>query len=114
MLKNYAEGRIPSFEPSLGALQCPGCAQGYLHHQNVEVFNRGEDQETGHHVLVHKEGRPYLFEVKVDRNKPTPLQTKRLEQWSEAGAIARPVRSLEEVLVAIARPPAADTKSEAK
>lgn len=52
-------------------------------------------------LLVVKDGRPYLFEVKVDRNKPTVLQAKRLEQWAEAGAIARPVWSLDEVVEAI-------------
>lgn len=46
----------PSFyrhEDSLGSeLLCPSCGGNYLHHEHVEVFERGEDEEKGLHVLV--------------------------------------------------------------
>lgn len=33
-------------------LHCPNCDFHYLHHQNVEVFNRTEDANTGTHIVT--------------------------------------------------------------
>jgi len=33
-------------------LHCPACSGGYLHQTQVEIFNRGEDADTGNHVFV--------------------------------------------------------------
>jgi hypothetical protein len=35
-----------------GELKCPSCGNNYLHHEKVEVFERGEDEEKGLHVTI--------------------------------------------------------------
>ena len=41
------------FDDSFGAeLLCPSCGGNYLHHEHVEVFERGEDEEKGLHISV--------------------------------------------------------------
>ncbi len=35
-----------------GKLKCPSCGSSYLHHEKVEIFERGEDEEKGLHVVV--------------------------------------------------------------
>ena len=46
----------PSFDQyheGYGAdLECPSCKGNNLHHEKVEIFERGEDQPTGLHVSV--------------------------------------------------------------
>ncbi len=42
-------------------------------------------------------GRHLEFEVKRPGHRPTPLQTKRLEEWTHAGAVVAVVTSVEEV-----------------
>lgn len=50
----------PKFNPPQGGydaeLLCPSCGGSFLHHERVEVFERGEDDEHGIHVLV-KDGK---------------------------------------------------------
>ena len=33
-------------------LQCPNCGSNYLHHGQIDVFNRNEDSENGCHFRV--------------------------------------------------------------
>ena len=41
------------YHPGYGAeLKCPSCGEPNLHHGEVQVFERGEDQQTGVHVTV--------------------------------------------------------------
>ncbi len=42
-------------------------------------------------------GRALKLEVKVPGGKPTPLQAKRLDDWSRAGAITGVVTSVDDV-----------------
>ena len=42
-------------------------------------------------------GRMILIETKIDRNKPTKIQEKRLRDWRRAGAISFAAWSWEEV-----------------
>ena len=35
-----------------GVLMCPACGFNYLHQNDVEVFNRGEDEPTGLHAII--------------------------------------------------------------
>jgi len=42
-----------SYEEGFGAeLQCPSCGSIYINHECVEIFDRGEDDETGLHVTI--------------------------------------------------------------
>lgn len=42
-----------SYEEGFGGeLKCPSCGFNYLHHDKVEIFERGEDAENGLHVTV--------------------------------------------------------------
>jgi len=34
------------------AVLCPNCGEPYLHHEKVEIFERGEDEEFGIHAQV--------------------------------------------------------------
>lgn len=42
-------------------LLCPNCGFGYLHHEKVDVYERGEDATDGLHVAIRGS-------AKVDRN----------------------------------------------
>lgn len=45
--------KFDQYHEGYGAeLICPACGGNYLHHERVEVFDRGEDQEQGLHVSV--------------------------------------------------------------
>ena len=47
-------------------LQCPHCDDVYLHHDRVEVFERGEDEEKGLHLSI--EGGKANFDTNLDGN----------------------------------------------
>lgn len=59
-------------------------------------------------IMACRDGRLYCFEVKVQGNKATKLQRKRLAQFAAAGAVCGVVYSLEEVQALIR---AAEAKS---
>lgn len=43
--ENYQEGH--------GAeLRCPSCGNNYLHHETIEIWERGEDKECGLHIVI--------------------------------------------------------------
>ena len=48
----FATSLDGSVEGRRSALLCPGCGGDYIHHDRVEVFECGEDEETGLHVVV--------------------------------------------------------------
>jgi hypothetical protein len=50
-----------SYETSF--LTCPSCQGGFLHQEEVEVWDRGEDEQVGLHVLVSDE------EVRADKDQ---------------------------------------------
>lgn len=46
----------PTFVPPQNGyaalLKCPACGHTDIHHDRIEIFERGEDSETGVHVTV--------------------------------------------------------------
>lgn len=45
--------KFSQYEEGSGAeLLCPACGFNYLHHEHVEIFERGEDAPHGVHVSV--------------------------------------------------------------
>ena len=49
-------------------------------------------------LLVVQNGRAIWFETKVGKNKLSPIQAKRIQQWQAAGAVVVVVRTLDEAL----------------
>ena len=47
-------------------LRCPSCGSNYLHHEKVEIFDRGEDEEKGLHVSV--ENRVVKTDIDISGN----------------------------------------------
>ena len=48
------------------ALKCPNCNEPNLHHERVEVFERGEDAEKGVHVTV--QAGKAIFDLDMKEN----------------------------------------------
>ncbi|MBW1939200.1 MAG: VRR-NUC domain-containing protein [Deltaproteobacteria bacterium] len=46
-------------------------------------------------------GRFYAFELKVSKNKPTPLQEHVLQEIRDAGGVAKIIRSIDEIKEAL-------------
>lgn len=59
----------PTFNPPGNGydaeLLCPNCNGNFLHHDRVEVFERGEDQEVGVHVVV-EDGKAVIDQNLID------------------------------------------------
>jgi len=69
---------IPNFQnyqEAHGAeLKCPSCGGNYLHHESVEVWERGEDAECGLHIVI--DGGKSLINTDLKGNpKYTPSWT---------------------------------------
>jgi len=63
----------------------------------VKYHGNGFSHNGTPDILASINGRMFLFEVKVGKNKPTFLQLLEIEKWRNSGAIAEVVYSLEEV-----------------
>ena len=72
-------------------LVCPSCSGNYLHHDRVDIFERGEDQDKGIHVSV-AEGK-----VTVDTGLADNPSARRgglnIHFWCE-GCSAKPVLTI--------------------
>jgi hypothetical protein len=86
---------IPSFEnyeDGFGAeLKCPSCGCNYLHHDQVEVFECGEDEKLGVHVVI-ADGQA-IFNTSLDGNPSARRHGLRIRFWCE-GCKAVPVMSI--------------------
>jgi len=81
-----------SYEKGFGAeLKCPSCGSNYLHHEKVEVFERGEDSENGLHVTV-TEGSVHTDSNLAD-NPSARRHGLNIHFWCE-GCKAKPVLSI--------------------
>lgn len=86
---------IPKFdsysERSGAQLQCPGCGEITLHHDKVDVFERGEDEKNGVHVLV-SNGKAE-FDIALDGNPSDRRNGLTVRFWCES-CDAKPVLSI--------------------
>ena len=84
--------QFESYEEGFGGeLKCPSCGSNYLHHEKVEVFERGEDEEKGLHVTIEN------GVAKTDTNlsgNPSARRHGLLIHFSCEGCKANPVLSL--------------------
>lgn len=74
-----------------GELRCPSCGFHYLHHDKVEVFERGEDAENGLHVVV--ESGTVRTDTNLQRNPSSRRHGLSVHFWCE-GCDAKPVMTL--------------------
>lgn len=51
------EKKAPELEDNSddAILLCPGCGDTYLHHGEIEIFNRAEDAKKGLHIVANGE-----------------------------------------------------------
>ena len=86
---------IPKFneyQEGYGAkILCPSCSNNYLHHNRVEVFERGEDAAHGVHVAV-ADGKA-TFDTSLEGNPSTRRHGIKI-RFSCEGCKANPVLSL--------------------
>lgn len=60
-------------------------------------FHGGPYTEAGTpDVLVVSDGRAFWLEAKLSGEQPTPIQRRRMREWTEAGATCAVVRSVDE------------------
>lgn len=79
----------------LGALNAlPRCKAIKLHGSRYQQAGTPDIHATAR-------GQSFWLEVKLPGYEPTRLQSLRLREWAEAGAVARVVRSVEEAVDAI-------------
>ncbi|AYV11544.1 MULTISPECIES: hypothetical protein [Shewanella] len=72
-------------------LLCPNCGFNYLHHEHVEIFERGEDQRQGVHVTV-ADGKA-TFDTSLDGNPSSRRHGLLVRFWCE-GCKAKPVLTI--------------------
>lgn len=84
--------RFQEYEVGFGAeLLCPNCGANYLHHDRVEIFERGEDAEYGVHVVV-ADGQAN-FDTSLNGNPSARRHGLKIHFWCEA-CKAEPVMSI--------------------
>lgn len=85
----------PRFNPPEGGydaeLLCPNCGDTHLHHEQVEVFERNEDETTGLHVVV--EAGKVTIDRRLAGNPSGRRHGLRIYFWCE-GCSARPALTL--------------------
>jgi hypothetical protein len=74
-----------------GELKCPSCGYNYLHHEKVEIFERGEDEEKGLHVKV--ENGMVTTDTNLSGNPSARRHGLTIHFWCE-GCKAKPVLSI--------------------
>lgn len=88
---------VPTFNTSSyiagqGAeLACPGCGSNMLHQDRVEVFERGEDDKLGVHVVV--EGLRAIIDTDLKGNPSARRDGLAIRFWCES-CDARPVLTI--------------------
>ena len=74
-----------------GTLKCPSCGLHCLHHEKVEIFERGEDEEMGLHVTV--ENRVVKTDINISNNPSLRRHGLKI-CFSCEGCKAKPVLSI--------------------
>lgn len=65
-------------------LLCPGCGGEYLHHEEVDVFNRAEDSLTGQHTHIPSTSTGSVtVRSNLDGNPSVRRHGLRIEVWCE-------------------------------
>lgn len=72
-------------------LICPSCGSNFLHHEKVEIFERGEDETHGVHVSV-ADGKA-TCDTSLEGNPSARRHGLKIFFWCE-GCDAKPVLSL--------------------
>jgi len=84
--------QFESYEEGFGGeLKCPSCGFNYLHHDKVEIFERGEDEEKGLHVKV--ENGVATIDTNLSGNPSARRHGLTIQFWCE-GCKAKPVLSI--------------------
>lgn len=81
-----------SYEEGVGGeLKCPSCGFNYLHHNRIEIFERGEDEQKGLHVTV--ENGELQTNTNLEGNPSSRRHGLLIHFWCE-GCKAQPVLSI--------------------
>jgi len=65
------ELKFESYHEGFGSnLMCPYCGYNYVHHEEIEIFDRCEDEKAGLHVKIDADG---AASIDMDlHNNPSP------------------------------------------
>lgn len=72
-------------------LECPSCGSDYLHQRKTDIYERGEDENSGLHVRV--EGKQSTTDGNLEGNPSGRRNGITIQFWCE-GCGAKPVMSI--------------------